>query len=167
MKGFYHSVYTFFNGLQLDEPEIQPRWFDFLIYSSARSQLPGWAQQKTKLTLPLPHSSPPLSAVFFCFIALMWSSCLHAYCYLAALCAMSTVDTIMFIATKSWWGFFCMCVCTCVWRRQTERVNRAKATRAVGLYRPPCEASFLHHILVCIHLSPLYVSYYVLFVDVM
>lgn len=28
------------------------------------------------------------------------------YCYLAALCAVSTLGTIMFIATKSWWGFF-------------------------------------------------------------
>lgn len=40
------------------------------------------------------------SAIYFYFIALMWSSCFK-YCYLSALCAVFTVDTIMFITTKS------------------------------------------------------------------
>lgn len=120
---------------------------DDLISSFTRAPVLSFLAEHSKrrsspFLFPSPHPAP--SAVFFCFIALMRSSCLHANCYLVALCAMSTVDTIMFIAAKSWWVF--VCVCTCVWRRQTEReIKQGESNSswmAVCLYRPPLWSLF-------------------------
>lgn len=63
------------------------------------------------------------SGVYFCFIAPMWSSCLHAYCYLAALCA---VYTVCLLPLNHDGFFWCICVHVCVKetdckRNQTER----------------------------------------------
>lgn len=167
MKGFYHSVYTFFNGLRFDEPEIQPPWFHFLIYSSARSQLSEWAQQKGEAH---PSTSPPSPPRLGCISVLLYWCDPHAY--------MRTVIWLPFVLCLHWIplcllplnhdGVFFVCVCVHV--RVKEKWNRAKATQGGWLRvftNSGVKPFFLHNILVCIRLSPLYVFYYVLFEDVM
>lgn len=86
--------------------------------------LPRWANDVfltlSILTILQCNSNSSFTAVdclfpcFTCFLADFSKSRLCCtgviyicqYCYLAALCAVSTLGTIMFIATKSWWVFF-------------------------------------------------------------
>lgn len=133
MKGFYHSVSTFFNGLRFDEPEIQPPWFHFLIYSSARSQLSEWAQQKGEAH---PSTSPPSPPRLGCISVLLHWCDPHAY--------MRTVIWLPFVLCLHWIplcllplnhdGFFlCVFACTCVWRRNETERKQLKVDGCVSL----------------------------------
>lgn len=152
MKGVYHSVYTFFR--------YGP---DDLISSFTRPPI-------------LSSSTPP--RLRCTSVVLHWCDP-HAY--------MRTVISLPFVLCLQWiplcllplnhdvflLGFFfiaCVCPCVCEGDRLKEKIKQSESNSrwmAVPLYRPPCEASFLHNILVRIRLSPLYVFYDVLFVDVM